>query len=117
MARYVEASILERDDRIAACTLYRHRNVAAAEVDQGLVEQFEAQARRRWSRAHDLDLRLIERDLDRLVPPDIDPAWFTCTGALLLRPWRETPRDAWGQPVNDNSPSALSYVRERAYTH
>ncbi|MEZ6192663.1 MAG: hypothetical protein R3C45_15420 [Phycisphaerales bacterium] len=57
---------------------------------------------------------LIDQVLDWLIPRQADPACFTKTGALLLRPWRDTPRDAWGQPVHDDPPSALSYVRERA---
>ena len=44
LERYTEAGILEANREIAACTLYRHRDVTLEEVDQEMVKAFEKHA-------------------------------------------------------------------------
>lgn len=83
LSRYVEAGILSRDDDIAACPLYRHRT--AGHVDQAIIDKFEAHAQRRWSPAYDVDLKLIDQDLDRLIPRDADPKRFIANGCLIVQ--------------------------------
>jgi hypothetical protein len=110
LSRYVEAGILEEHD--AACKLYRHREVTAGEVDKSLVLEFETHACRRWSKSDEVFLRLVDHDLDRLVPCDSAPACFAASGVLLPRPMAEAIRDDWGRPLETGPPSALGYVRE-----
>lgn len=95
LEQYVEAGILEGTDTIAVCTLYRHRVVTADQINQKIVTEFEAHAKRRWSPAYDLDLKLIEHDLHRLVPKDADPELYDRHGYLMdreLKAWMERPK-------------------------
>jgi hypothetical protein len=111
LGRYVEARLLEKHN--AACLLYRHRDVTEDDVDKGLVFEFEAHACRRWSKSDEMFLRLVDHDLDRLIPRDADPECFTSSGALLPNPMSEALRDNWGRPLDTGPPSALAYVREQ----
>ncbi len=83
LSRYVDAGILSRDDDIAACPLYRHRIVTADQLDQKMVTEFDAHAQRRWSPAYEADLKLIDHDLDRLIPKNVSPVRFIANGAVL----------------------------------
>ncbi|MEZ5947633.1 MAG: hypothetical protein R3C12_00030 [Planctomycetaceae bacterium] len=113
LEKYVHVWLLERIDDIARCQLYRHTGAGWHELDANMLFEFESHSSRRWSRQHEIYLMLIDQVLDWLIPRQADPACYTRTGALLLRPCRETPRDVWGRLVDPCPPSALAYVRER----
>jgi len=106
--RYVAAGILVRDDQIAACPLYRHRDVTLQDVDQEMVKSFEAHAtRRRMTPSYQMDLRLLDHYLDTIVPKDADPELFNEHGHLMdreLKVWRERSR------VKQAKPRVLGYL-------
>jgi len=114
LQRYTAAGILE--EREAACKLYRHRDVSEDDVDKSTVLAFEAHACRRWSKSDEMFLRLVERDLDRLIPRDADPTHFTPLVDLLPSPLSDSLRDDLGRPMVTGPPSALAYVRKPVHT-
>lgn len=106
--RYVEAGILERNDTIAACPLYRHRDVSLEEVDQEMVQQFEKHAARRgMTPSYALNLKMLDHHLDEIVPKDADPDLFNEHGHLMdreLKALQERSR------VGQERPGVLSYL-------
>jgi len=106
--RYVEAGILERDDTIAACPLYRHRDVSLEDVDLDMVEKFEQHAaRRRMTPSYEMNLKMLDHYLDTIVPRDADPELFNEHGHLLdreLKAWRELTR------AKSERPRVLGYL-------
>lgn len=113
LEKYVQSGLLERLDDVALCPLYRHTGAGWHELDANMLFEFETHGSRRWSRQHEIYLMLIDQVLDWLIPRQADPACYTRTGGMLLRSWRDTPRDAWGRPFVVCPPNALAYVRER----
>ena len=86
LQKYVDAGILERNDQIAACPLYRHRDVTLDQVDQELADQFEKHASRfRMTPSHSFNLKLLDHYLDQVAPRDSDPALFDKHGHLMNR--------------------------------
>ncbi len=112
LQRYVEAGLLE--EREAACKLFRHRGVTEDDVDKNMLLEFEVHACRRWSKSDQMFLRLVESNLDILIPPDADPSRFTPLGNLISHSMLDPGWDDWGRPVETGPPSALAYVREPA---
>ena len=102
LEQYVQAGILERNDTLAACTLYRHRDVTLDDVDQEMVEEFEKHAAsRRMTYSYRWDLTMLDQYLDRLIPKDADPELFNEHGHLesrSFRDWRERPKDEPERP-------------------
>ncbi len=97
--RYVDAGILERNDTIAACPLYRHRDVTLKDVDQEMVKQFEAHAnRRRVTPSYEMDLRMLDMYLDQLIPQDTDPELFNEYGHLMGRELMAMQDQCWVVP-------------------
>ena len=110
--RYTEAGILEANREIAACTLYRHRDVSLEEVDQEMVKAFEKHAnRRRMTPSYEMNLKLLDHHLDQLVPKGADPKLFNEHGHLMdreLKAWRERPK------LVQERPRVLGYLKAGA---
>lgn len=96
---------------IAACPLYRHRDVTLEDVDQGMVKAFEKHAaRRRMKPSYSLNLIMLDHYLDEIVPKDADPKLFNEHGHLQdreLKAWRERPK-----PMQER-PRVLGYMGAR----
>jgi hypothetical protein len=103
LEQYAEAGILERDDMIAACPLYRHRDVSLEDVDQEILDAFEKHAnRRRMTPSYEMNLKMLDHHLDMIVPRDADPKLFNEHGHL--KAWRER-----AKPVQER-PRVLGYL-------
>ena len=110
LQKYVEAGVLERDDRIAACPLYRHRDVTLDKVDPASVDAFERHAGRfRMTPSHSFNLKLLDHYIDQVAPPDPDPELFDKYGCLMVRELQEYLVRA-KQPKQ--TPRVLSYLNE-----
>lgn len=110
LEKYVEAGIMERDDEIAACPLYRHRDVTLDQVDQELAEEFERHAGRfRLTLSHSFNLKLLDHYIEQVAPRNPDPALFNKHGHLMIRELQEYLARA-KQPKT--APRVLSYLNE-----
>ncbi|MEZ6193978.1 MAG: hypothetical protein R3C45_22255 [Phycisphaerales bacterium] len=86
LEKYVEAGILERNDRIAACPLYRHRDVTLDQVDPLLADSFELHASRfRMTSSHSFNLKLLDHYLDQVAPQNPALDLFDKHGRLMIR--------------------------------
>ena len=103
--QYVDAGILEKNVTIALCALYQHRTDNVGQIDEEALRRFDAHAWRIWSPSYDLELKLIEHALDRLVPKQVDPRRFTEYGGVLPSIW--VPPQIHPKP-DPNKPSLLS---------
>ena len=110
LQKYVEAGVLERNDQIAACPLYRHRDVTLDQVNRTLVDEFEKHAGRfRMTLSHSFNLKLLDHYLDQVAPSDPDPDLFDKHGHLMNRALQEhMERMRQPKPV----PRVLNYLSE-----
>lgn len=108
LEEYVRAGILKRDDVIAACPLYRHRDIRLEDIDQEMVKAFENHAaRRRMTPSYEMNLRMLDHHLDEVVPRDADPELFNEHGHLMdreLKVWRERSKQV------ETRPKVLGYL-------
>ncbi len=113
--KYVQAGLLERNDDLAACPIYRHREPVEDQIDKALVRLFEEHASRHsWSLTDKLMMGLLEKcELDRLAPANPDPADFMKDGRLLPGSGSGGSHYMWDR-VEPEEPGVLDYLKKPA---